>query len=194
MFECEEDIAKIGICIYAAIVGFGIYRELKWTKLLEAMGEASLISGAIYILIGGVFIFNQLLTRSGISAALATAITQAGLSPIAFVALLNVFVLAITFFVDPWALMFMIIPVLMPTFTALNLDLIWIGVMMCICTMIGYLTPPMAPGLYFTSRVLGIPAMTIAKGLIPYLIAMALVIPVVMYWPDIAVWLPKHLP
>ena len=180
-------------CVYAAFLGFVIYRELNWRKLLEALAEAALTSGAIYLLIGGVSVFSQLLSRAGVSAALATRIVEAGLGPLAFVGLLNVFILVISFFIDPWALMFMIIPVLMPTFAAFQLDLIWVGVMMCIGTMIGYLTPPMAPGLYFASRVLKVPAEEIAKGLIPYLFVMALVIPIVMFLPQVATWLPGLL-
>ena len=180
-------------CVYAALVGFLIHKELTWKSLFEALGSASFVTGAIYLLIGGIFIFNMVLSRAGISMAVADFVMEAEFSTLTFIILLNIFVLVVSFVIDPWALMFMIIPVLMPTFLALEIDLVWVGVMMCIGTMIGYLTPPMAPGLYFTSRVLDVPAAKIAKGLIPYLIVMALVLPICIIWPSIITWLPNHI-
>jgi len=180
-------------CVYAALVGFLIHKELTWKSLFEALGSASFVTGAIYLLIGGIFIFNMVLSRAGISMAVADFVMESEFSTLTFIILLNIFVLVVSFVIDPWALMFMIIPVLMPTFLALEIDLVWVGVMMCIGTMIGYLTPPMAPGLYFTSRVLDVPAAKIAKGLIPYLIVMALVLPICIIWPGIITWLPNHI-
>ncbi|MBW1799139.1 MAG: TRAP transporter large permease [Deltaproteobacteria bacterium] len=181
-------------CVYAGFVSFVIHKELTWKKLFEALGSASFVTSAIYLLIGGIFIFNMVLSRAGISIAVADFVMASNFSPLTFIILLNIFVVVVSFVIDPWALMFMIIPVLMPTFLALEVNLIWLGVMMCIGTMIGYLTPPMAPGLYFTSRVLNVPAMQIARGLIPYLIVMAIVIPVCIIWPGIITWLPNQLP
>jgi len=180
-------------CVYAVFLGFVVYRELTWSKLVKTLSNAGLTTGAIYILIATVTVFTHIISLSGFPQMLAKMIIESGMSAVMFVIILNAAVLVLTFFIDPWALMFMIIPILMPVFTALDVNLVWMGVTMCICTMIGYMTPPMAVGLYFTARLLDLPAAQVIKGIIPFLVAQALVIPVVIFFPEVALWFPRLL-
>lgn len=180
-------------CAYAVFLGFAVYKELTWSKLMKALSDAGLITGAIYILIATVTIFTHVISLSGFPQMLVGLIMESGMSAVMFVIILNVAVLLLTFFIDPWALMFMIIPILMPVFSALDVNLVWMGVTMCICTMIGYMTPPMAVGLYFTARLLDVPAAQVIKGIIPFLVAQALIIPVVIFVPEVALWFPRFL-
>jgi C4-dicarboxylate transporter DctM subunit len=149
--------------------------------------------GSIYILIGTVTLFTHVITLSGFPQILCRIIIESGMNATVFTLVLAIAVTVLTFFIDPWALMFMMIPILMPIFHALQVNLIVMGVTMCICTMIGYMTPPMAVGLYFASRLLNVPATEAFRGVIPFLIAQALVIPIVIFLPQVVLWLPSLL-
>jgi C4-dicarboxylate transporter DctM subunit len=58
---------------------------------------------------------------------------------------------------------------------------------------IGQVTPPVAVNLYVGCNVAGIPMEEISRAVIPFLIASILALAVLIYFPNITLWLPKLL-
>src|SRR5690606_8239403 len=94
-----------------------------------------------------------------------------------FVVMVSVFYLVLGMFLDPIGLMLVTLPILHPAITALDINIIWFGVIVVKFVEIGLLTPPVGLNLYVVNSAVG-KTMTfgeIVKGTSWFLIAEAVV-------------------
>jgi TRAP-type mannitol/chloroaromatic compound transport system permease large subunit len=89
-------------------------------------------------------------------------------------------------------MMMITLPIFMPVVLALNIDLVWFGVMYLICMQLGLLLPPHGL-LLMTMRGVAPPEVRmghIFAAVVPY-VAMSLLLLAAVFWlPSIATWLP----
>lgn len=177
--------------VIAILVGFLVYREFTFKSFISCIKDAAILSSVIYFLIIGVQPFTHLVSRLGAPAYITSLVVGAQLSPIGFLLILNALYLFFGFFIEAWAILFMIVPVLVPVFQVMNVDLIQVGVLFALACQVGYITPPMAVGLYFTSKVSGVPPGQVIKGATPFLLSMVAVLILIVFIPELATWLPE---
>jgi tripartite ATP-independent transporter DctM subunit len=118
------------------------YRALTRANLLAALRGTMAISGMILFIIVGATTFSQILSFSGASSGLVSAITGQGLSPAAVVAAMMLVLILLGVFVDQVSMMLITLPIFMPIVQQMGIDLIWFGVMFLICMQLGLLLPP----------------------------------------------------
>lgn len=167
-------------------------RQLKWDLIREALDSTARYTGMImFILIGATafaLIFRALggdwLFRDTME------MLPGGASTFVILTLLVVFVLG--FFIDFFEIVFILVPVLLPAAVALNVDLVWYGIMLAIVIQTSFLTPPFGFALFYLRGVSppGITTGDIYRGVIPF-IGVQVVVTAAIYWfPTLALWLP----
>ena len=84
-------------------------------------------------------------------------------------------------------------PVVTPVVQELGYDLVWFGVIMVKFLEIGLITPPVGLNVYILKGVVGdaVPLETIFKGILWFLAMDILTLGVLIYWPEISLWLPR---
>ena len=109
------------------------------------------------------------------------------------------FFLAIVFllgFVLDWAtIVLLTVPIFAPIVRQLGIDPLWFAVLMIVTLQTSYLTPPMAPAIFYL-RSIAPPEITygdMARGVVPFVICQLLVLVLVGLWPPTATWLPGLL-
>jgi tripartite ATP-independent transporter DctM subunit len=96
-------------------------------------------------------------------------------------------------FFDGVSMMVITIPFIVPIMNAANVDLVWLGVLICITIEVGLLTPPVGLNLYVLQGSTGEPFRTIVSGSWPFVALQILAILTVFIFPAIATWLPNQL-
>jgi TRAP-type C4-dicarboxylate transport system permease large subunit len=98
-------------------------------------------------------------------------------------------------FLDPLGIMLITLSIFLPMFEALNLDLIWFGVLVVKYLEIGLLTPPVGFNVYVIKSIVGdeIPLETIFKGVTWFLVCEIVVVALLVAFPDISLWLPRTM-
>jgi C4-dicarboxylate transporter DctM subunit len=87
--------------------------------------------------------------------------------------------------------MLITIPVIMPALTHLGIDPIWFGILFIINQQMGLILPPVGMNVFVISGMVpDIPMYTIYKGIMPFAAAMFVCILLVMFFPQLALWLP----
>jgi len=171
------------------------YRALRFENLLRALRGTVAISGMIMFIILGATTFSQILSFSGATQGLVTAILGQGLSTFAILAGMMLLLIFLGIFVDQVSMMLITLPVFMPIVLRLDIDLIWFGVLYLICMQLGLLLPPHGL-LLMTMKGVAPPEVTMAhifQAVVPY-IAMSLVLLfIIIAFPAIATWLPNLL-
>ncbi|MBN9527777.1 MAG: TRAP transporter large permease subunit [Alphaproteobacteria bacterium] len=169
------------------------YRALTVDAVLKALKGTAGISGMILFIILGATTFAQILSFSGASSGLVSAITGQGLSTGAIVALMMLVLIFLGIFVDQISMMMITLPIFMPIVTALGIDLVWFGVLFLICMQLGLLLPPHGL-LLMTMRGVAPPSVTMSHifmAVTPYVVMSLLLLAAVFWIPGIATWLPQ---
>ena len=81
-----------------------------------------------------------------------------------------------------------------PIFVHLNIDLLWIGILIAVNLQTSFLTPPFGFALFFLKGVApeGITTKHIYKGVIPYVVIQLIGLTLLIMYPEIVLWLPKY--
>jgi C4-dicarboxylate transporter DctM subunit len=106
-------------------------------------------------------------------------------------AIINVFFLLWGCFFDPITAMVIIVPILIPLVQQVGIDLIHFGLVVVLNLMIGGLTPPVGVILYLCASMADAKIEEVIKEVIPFLIALLLVLAISTYVPAVVMWLPN---
>jgi tripartite ATP-independent transporter DctM subunit len=177
---------------FATVLLAMAYRALTWRILLDSLKGTVAISAMILFIIVGATTFAQILSFSGASNGLAEAITGAGLPPWAVVAGMMLMLIFLGIFVDQVSMMMITLPIFMPVVTALNVDLIWFGVLFLICMQLGLLLPPHGLLLMTMKGVAPreVTMLHIFQAVVPYVAMSLILLALVFFVPKVATWLP----
>jgi len=169
--------------LYGRYTSAGLYDSLLKTVRITAMIMAVLLGGTLFT---GVFIGG-----GGISLA-STLIDHMQLGPWGLVALL-LFVLFIAgFFLDWISIVLIFLPIFTPLVTAAGFDPVWFCILFLIMIQTSYLTPPLAPAIFYL-RAVAPPEITMRHmyaGMVPFIGLQVIVLVLVLYWPQLVTWLP----
>jgi len=101
------------------------------------------------------------------------------------------------FLVDWMAIVFILVPLMAPIMPTLGFDPLWFAIMVCVNLQMAFMTPPMAPAIFFLRGIAleewGITTAHIVRGIAPFVgfIIVALVLCII--FPDIILWLPHQM-
>jgi tripartite ATP-independent transporter DctM subunit len=171
------------------------YRALTFAALRAALRGTVAITGMILFIILGATTFSQILSFSGATEGLVTAILGQGLSPFAVVVGMMLLLIFLGIFVDQVSMMLITLPVFMPIVARLAIDPIWFGVLFLICMQLGLLLPPHGL-LLMTMRGVAPPEVRmghIFQAVVPYVVMSLLLLVLLLLLPVVATWLPNRL-
>ncbi|MBL8382319.1 MAG: TRAP transporter large permease [Burkholderiales bacterium] len=179
----------------ATVVLAAAYRALTPAILLTALKGTVAISAMILFIIVGATTFAQILSFSGASNGLAQAITGTGLPPWAVIAGMMLILIFLGIFVDQVSMMMITLPIFMPVVQALNVDLVWFGVLFLICMQLGLLLPPHGLLLMTMKGVAPreVTMLHIFHAVVPYVTMSLILLALVFLVPAVATWLPARL-
>jgi len=171
------------------------YRALTLEAVAKASHGTIAISGMILFIILGATTFSQILSFSGATEGIVSAVFGQQLSPFAILAGMMLLLIFLGLFVDQVSMMLITLPVFMPIVQRLDIDPIWFGVLYLICMQLGLLLPPHGL-LLMTMRGVAPPQVTMAdifRAVVPYVILSLILLAVITLFPSIATWLPALL-
>jgi len=175
------------------IIALG-YRQMSY----RALKASFLTAVKITAMIGFVVVTARLLTfvfqAAGLTDWFSTSILSLPLGKYGTLAIICVMYIILGMFLDSISMMLLTLPFIMPIMEAFGLHPVWWGVVYVILTEIGLVTPPFGLNLFTLHGVIPkYSILTVARGSLPFLIAMVVVIVVLIAYPDLALWLPGIL-
>jgi len=177
----------------ATIALAAIYRVISVDNLMRALRGTVAISGMIMFIILGATTFSQILSFSGATSGIVSAVLGQGLSTLAILAGMMLLLIFLGIFVDQVSMMLITLPVFMPLVQQLGIDPIWFGVLYLICMQLGLLLPPHGL-LLMTMKGVAPPEVTMAhifRAVLPYIAMSLILLGAIIMFPAIATWLPN---
>ncbi len=184
-----------GIGALGALILSYFQANMNFKKLKIIMEETTSLTSIVFMILIGATSFSLVFRGLEGDKILINIITQADLTPELFIVLILFIVFIAGFFIDFIEIIFIIVPVITPILIALNIDLIWIGILLAINLQTSFLTPPFGFSLFYLKSVAPkeIKTRDIYYGIIPFVIIQLLFLIFLFYNPDYIYIIPKML-
>jgi len=182
------------IAAVAAFVACWARRKLTWVRFKAAVGEAVVVTSFIFLIVVGATIITYGFEYLKVSEGLMAAVSEAATNRWVILAIVIFVYLILGMFLDSISMMVLTLPVVFPMAQLLGFDPVWFGIVVVITAEIGLITPPVGMNLFVLQGIdRRVPIRTIALGSLPFLAVMLLSILLLCLWPDIALWLTRHI-
>jgi C4-dicarboxylate transporter, DctM subunit len=186
--------AGAGGAFLAAVIGV-VQGKLDVPKFIASLKESMVATAQLFFVGMSAVMYTRLLALAGVGAMFADMIGNWALDPTLLVIAASIIYLILGMFLDPLGIILITIPVLVPMFMALNLDLVWFGVLVVKYVEIGLLTPPVGFNVYVVSNTVGdaIPLDRIFIGCFWFLACEVVIMTLLIAFPQISLFLPNSM-
>ena len=180
--------------VIAAFVICGARGRLTWHSVVECLTGSVIVTSFIFLIVVGANIISFGFDYLKISQKIMAAATDTRVSAwLVFATVVLVYVL-LGAFLDSISMLVLTLPVVFPVMRGLGFDPLWFGVVLMILAEVGLIHPPMGMNLFVLQGIGRTVTMrTITLGALPFLAAMFLTVFVLYLFPDIALFLTRHI-
>jgi len=179
-------------CVASVIIG-KIWGDLSLDRVKESLISTVEIVGNILLIVLAAYLYAYAMSISGAGKVIATWIGSMGLGYTEFLIALLIMYLVLGTFLDSMGMVILTVPVLYPVLMAYGVDLIWFGVFLVVAVEIGLLTPPVGMILFVIQGMTKATAKDVFMGALPFFLVMVAFILMLLFVPDMALWLPGQM-
>jgi TRAP-type mannitol/chloroaromatic compound transport system permease large subunit len=154
------------------------------TVKITAMIMTVLLAGTLFT---GVFVGGGGINTANIL------IQKMQLTPWMLLALMMLIIFIAGFFLDWISIVLIFLPLFTPLIKAAGFDPVWFCILFLIMIQTSYLTPPMAPAIFYL-RAVAPPEITIRnmyRGVVPFIALQVVTLFIVLAFPILVTWLPS---
>jgi tripartite ATP-independent transporter DctM subunit len=186
----EAGAAGAALALIISLVG----RRLSWQELWRAFDDTLRISCMIMVIILGAVIFGRFLTVTRLPYEVSGLVASLSISPVIVMACIFCIYLLGGAIMDALALLLITIPIFFPVAQSLGYDPVWFAVWITLVTTMGAVTPPVGINTFIVASMdqdvsLGM----VYKGVTLLLPCFVFCVALLLFWPDLALWLPRVL-
>ena len=185
--------AAIGVVIALGFVAAN--GRLSLELLANCSVQAAKTSGMVMVVLVCALLLNVTISMTGAAQAMTAWIASFELSQIALLFVLLIFYVILGTFMDAMSMLVLTVPIVIPIVLAAGIDPIWFGIFIVIMCEVALITPPVGMNLFVVQgvRVDSGPYSDVIRGAAPYVVIMMAFAILLMFVPDIVLWLPKML-
>jgi tripartite ATP-independent transporter DctM subunit len=176
--------------LYALLLGFLLYRELKLKDLVGSIKRAFLSSSTIMIIIGFSMIFSWILAIEQVPQLIANFFLGLSVHRFWILLVLDIIILIIGTFIDVTPALLLVVPILQPVMAGLGVGGLQFGAIMIVGIAIGLVTPPVGMCLNACAKISKMEITQIFKGALPYVVCNFIILLLVTFIPALSTWLP----
>ncbi len=167
-------------------------KKLNIKKLLTSLDETLRLTVMLFLILIGAGLFGKFLALSQIPMYLTNVVGSLDVNPYVILLLILGVYFILGMFLEGIAIMTLTLPIVFPIITQLGFDGLWFGIIMIMLINIGVLTPPLGLSVFIISGIVKeVPIQQIFKGVIPAIITMAVLVVILIIFPEIVTFLPN---
>jgi C4-dicarboxylate transporter, DctM subunit len=169
-----------------------VRKRLNWQGFLHALKDTAVVTSMIFVILASAFVFGRFTAYSGLTLTLINWLSAGNVPPYAVLWMIFAGYAVAGCFMDFAPLGALTIPTLFPIVTHLGFDPVWFGVFVVVCSEMALITPPVGMNVFVINAVVPeVPLNTIYRGAIPFVIAEFILFLLLLYVPQIAIFLPN---
>ncbi len=176
-----------------AAVGIAVWnRRLTLRVLLHAFEGTMRTTAMIMAILLAAYFLNFVITSIGLTGQVNRFITGLGLTPGELLVAVVIFYFILGMFMETLSMMVATVPIIAPIMFKAGYDPVWFGIIVIILIELAMITPPVGINLYVVQGLRKRGKIDdVIIGASPFVITMLLMIAILSYWPQLALWLPQ---
>ncbi|MEO1159542.1 MAG: TRAP transporter large permease subunit, partial [Pseudomonadota bacterium] len=190
-FASITESAAVGVAgtIFAAIVRGEFSYEMMSASLIQAMKTCGMVFWLVFGTNALIGVYNLL---GGIEFARSTLTGISSEPAVILAVMIGVFIL-LGFFIDWIGILFLTMPIFLPTLQMHGYDPIWFGIVFNLCMQLAYLTPPFGPACFYLKGAAPpeVSLQDIFAAQWPFIGLQAVALVLIVVFPQLSLWLPK---
>ena len=176
-------------------------RQLSWDRFKRCVYGTAVTTGMLFFIFIGADILNSALALSQLPAQLAAAVIAGGWSPLTVMACILLLYVLLGCVMDEMAMMLLTLPTLLPVVQSLDFfglppdaKIIWFGVLILSVVGVGLIAPPVGLNVYVVNNLArDVPMHETYRGVMPFLVADAIRIVLLVAFPALSLWLVQFV-
>ena len=178
-------------------VGAMILAALRWRLSFKTLNETVIatatITSMVFIILLGASVFSVVFRMMGGDNLVHEFLSNLPGGTMAAVVVVMMIMFFLGFILDTFEIIFIVIPITAPVLLALDVDPVWLGVLVGVNLQTSFLTPPFGFALFYLRGVAPatLPTSAIYKGILPFVCLQIVAIAILFIFPGIVTWLPR---
>lgn len=179
---------------FGAIIIALLTRTLDLPGLWAALDETVRTTAMLFFVLMGAFLFARFVVITRLPMTLTETVLGWQLTDLAVLLLMVGFYLILGCFLETVSMILITVPVFLPLITEMGLSPVWFGVLVVVVAEVGLITPPVGLNIFvIRNQVPNLPLSVLFRGVLPFLLADAVLIALLLALPEVALWLPGWL-
>lgn len=180
-------VGALGATVLTIVRGRFNYKTLR-----AVMVETTHLTCMVFIILVGATAFGLVFRGMGGDTFMTDLIIGGNLGPNTFLIIVMIVIFIAGFFIDFIEITFIIVPVVAPIFIQMEVDLLWIAILIAVNFQTSFLTPPLGFALFYLKGVAPkeIKTSQIYAGVVPFILIQIIGLALIMFIPGLITWLP----
>jgi len=180
-------VGAVGAILLAAV-----NRRLDLGRLQEVMRNTVRITAMVFMIFIGASIFSLVFRGFGGDTAVHEILTNLPGGKVGAILVVMLVMFLLGFILDFIEITFVVVPIVGPVLLMMEIDPVWLGVMLAINLQTSFLTPPFGFALFYLRGVApeAVPTRAIYSGVMPFIAIQLIGLGLLALWPELATWLP----
>ncbi|MBI4182394.1 MAG: TRAP transporter large permease subunit [Proteobacteria bacterium] len=185
------EAAAIGVA--GALLLSWAFGSLTWGNFASAVMGATRTSCMIILIINGAAFLSITMGFTGIPRTLAGWIVSMDLSVYTLLFVLTIVYLVLGCFLDGTSIVVLTTGIIQPMIQAAGIDVVWYGIYIVVVVEVAQITPPVGFNLFVLQHFTGRNILYVAQASLPFFFVLLAAIPILVAFPQIALWLPTTM-
>jgi tripartite ATP-independent transporter DctM subunit len=166
-------------------------REIGPARLVVAIREAMALVGAILLILGASLGLTYWFIDNSVPERLFDWVGTHVESRLAFLLLLNLFLLGLGMLLDIFSATVIMVPIILPIALKFGIDPVHLGIVFLANMQLGYFTPPVGMNLFIAAYRFQKPVLEIVRACLPFLLILFVAVLLITYWPPLSLALVR---
>ncbi|WNC73373.1 TRAP transporter large permease subunit [Thalassotalea psychrophila] len=184
-----------GVGAFGALILAQLNGQLSKANLTSVMQNTVKITSMVFLILLGASLFSLVFRGLGGEEIILNFFEQlpGGAITATIIVMLVIFLLG--FILDFIEITFVVVPIVAPILLMMDINPIWLGIMIAVNLQTSFLTPPFGFALFYLRGVAdkAIKTSQIYKGVVPFIIIQLLLLVALSMWPELVTWLPNKV-
>lgn len=177
--------------MWAFVIAVFVYKDITIFQFPEIALDSAKTTAMIMFIIANAMLFAHFLTMENVPQMITQTLVDWNVGMIIFLIFVNILLIIAGAFMEPSAIIMIMVPLLLPVAVALGIDPIHFGIMITINMELGMLSPPIGLNLFVTSSLTKLPMKDVIVATLPWTATIFVGLMLVTYIPEISLWLPR---
>ena len=178
---------------YCILISMFYYKTLDFKKLWEAIKATAIQSASIIFLICSAQCFSYIIAMSGLNQLIADFLMSVTTNKYVFLAIVNVILLFLGMIMDTSPILYIVLPLMLTSIQAYDIDLIHFGIVFTVNTMVGMCTPPYGILCFISANVGKANLKGVFREVLPMCGMLLIILILLTYIPQLSLFLPNAM-